>query len=343
MMKTMLPPLTQFRPVLRQQETRRLPRPWLDQTLSDFCQHHDRGYFTLVGAPGSGKSAWLAHLATRQPQSFYYCAQLPGTDNLDFAQRTLFEALQHLSDGNPEDSDSLSPLLQRASQTLSPGERLLLLLDAVDAIDTRQQPPGSNRLYLPRYLPAGVYVVLSRRPLPPGRAGLLAESPAQTLDLSQFGQPCRQDVRRFLVRELQRGEEAISAWLNRHQMSVETAGTRLSDYCDGNFGVASHLLQDLRQGVDLAPDGQLSPHLMAAYRDIWDHMADDGEILQQLQGEGATVEAIAQRLDADEFDVQCALDRQMPYLQRQNRADGTHYRLFHPSFGAFLAQTTRRG
>lgn len=72
-------------------------------------------------------------------------------------------------------------------------------------------------------------------------------------------------------------------------------------------------------------------------------MANDGEILQQLQGEGATVEAIAQRLDADEFDVQCALDRQMPYLQRQNRADGTHYRLFHPSFGAFLAQTTRRG
>lgn len=339
-MKTMLPPLAQFRALLKQHQTRFLPRPWLNQTLTDFCQQHDRGYFTLVGAPGSGKSAWLAHLANTHPQSFYYCAQLPGTDDLDFAQRTLFEALQHLSDGNPEDSDGLSPLLQRASQTLSPGERLLLLLDAVDAIDTRPQPPGSNRLYLPRYLPPGVYVVLSRRPVPPGRAGLLVESPAQTLDLSQFGQLCRQDVGRFLLRELQRGEGAISPWLNRHQMTAETAATSLSDYCNGNFAVAHHLLQDLRQGVDLAPNGQLSPHLIAAYGDLWDDMAADAEIVQQLQGDGATVEDIAQRLDADEFDVQCALDRLTPYLHRQNQADGSHYGLFHPSFGAFVAQRT---
>lgn len=337
-MKTMLPPLTQFRAVLRQHQTRFLPRPWLNQTLTDFCQQHDRGYFTLVGAPGSGKSAWLAYLAETHPQSFYYCAQLPGTDHLDFAQRTLFDALRHLSDATPDDSDALSPLLQRASQTLSPGERLLLLVDAVDAIDTRSQPPGSNRLYLPRYLPAGVYVVLSRRPLPPGRAGLLAESPTQTLDLSECRQHSRQDVRRFLLRELQRGEGATSAWLNRHQTTVETAATRLSDYCDGNFGVARHLLQDLRQGIDLPPQGELSPHLRAAYEDFWEDIAADAAVLRQLSGEGATVEEVAQRLDDDEFDVQCTLDRQMSYLQTQNLGNTTRYCLFHPSFAAFLAQ-----
>ncbi|HEY9707516.1 MAG TPA: hypothetical protein V6D48_04870 [Oculatellaceae cyanobacterium] len=43
----------------------------------------DRGYFTIIGAPGSGKSAILAKYVTENPSVVYYNAQIDGKNQVD--------------------------------------------------------------------------------------------------------------------------------------------------------------------------------------------------------------------------------------------------------------------
>ena len=72
---------------------------------------------------------------------------------------------------------SLSLLLQQLSQQLQPQQKLIIAIDGLDRVNYQQQPPGSNLLYLPRYLPDGVYFLLTRRPFLPGKSHLLTETP----------------------------------------------------------------------------------------------------------------------------------------------------------------------
>jgi hypothetical protein len=61
-------------------------------------------------------------------------------------------------------------------------------------------------------------------------------------------------------------------------------------------------------------------------------------ILQQLLQQPQSPEAIAQTLDADEFDVQTTLDRWISFLLTDTTTGEPRYRLFHPSFRTFLQQ-----
>ncbi len=76
-------------------------------------------------------------------------------------------------------------LLQKISDLLSPDERLIIAIDGLDRIDAQNQPPGTNLLYLPRYLPDKVYFILTRRPFLREKSGLLIEAPSQVFDLAR--------------------------------------------------------------------------------------------------------------------------------------------------------------
>lgn len=160
--------------------------------IDDFLRNHNCGYFTIVGSPGSGKSAILAKFALSNPNVIYYNAQIQNKNTAEeFLKYICQQIIERLSTKEFPDKDKPQPwlfslLLQLISDELQQQQKLIIAIDALDAIDYSNQSPGSNLFYLPRYVPQGIYFLLTRRPFKKGNGGLLIEAPSQTLNLSDY-------------------------------------------------------------------------------------------------------------------------------------------------------------
>lgn len=161
--------------------------------IDNFLHKHNRGYFTIIGAPGSGKSAILAKFVTCNSNPniniIYYNAQVAGKNTAEvFIQYicTQLAGMGNIIVQAPFTSLHLSLLLQQISEQLAPDQKLIIAIDALDAINALYQPLGTNLFYLPRYLPNGVYFILTRRPFKKEKSGLLIEAPSFVLDLSEY-------------------------------------------------------------------------------------------------------------------------------------------------------------
>jgi hypothetical protein len=200
----------EFEQVIREKSANFVGREFVFAAINDFLERENRGYFTLVGAPGSGKSAILAKYVAENPDVVYYNAQIAGKNQVDQFLTTLCNQLINdyplgytsLPDNVTDGSWFLSLLLQKIGDELKPNQRLTIAIDALDAIDPRSQTPGSNLFYLPRYLPNRVYFLLSRRPFLREKSGLLIETPSRIFDLDTFPKQNREDVRKYIEKNL---------------------------------------------------------------------------------------------------------------------------------------------
>lgn len=181
-------------------------RQFVFDAIQTFINRYSRGYFTLVGFPGMGKSAILSQYVFKNPQTIFYPCEINHYNQTEVFLETLFNQLiqayslsySSLPENATADGWFLSVILQQISDLLSPNERLVIIIDGCDRLNNSTQPPGSNLLYLPRYLPGNIYFILSRRPFLSEQSGLLVETPCQILDLSQYPQQNQQDIQAYL-------------------------------------------------------------------------------------------------------------------------------------------------
>ena len=195
---------TEFRQIISEKSANFVGREFVFSAINNFLSRQNRGYFTIVGAPGSGKSAILAKYVSENPQVIYYNAEVAGKNRADeFLAIVGSQLRRRIGNGNASEGDwLLSLLLQKASDLLSPDERLIIAIDGLDRIDTNHQPLGTNLFYLPRYLPDKVYFILTRRPFLREKSGLLIEAPFEVLDLEKYPEENREDVREYVRRNL---------------------------------------------------------------------------------------------------------------------------------------------
>lgn len=197
---------TIFQQYIRQKTENYVDRPLISTTINNFLQNHDRGYFTLIGSPGSGKSSILANYTIQNPQTVYYTAEVEGKNRADEFLITICTQLiqkidnqnSTLPDNVTEGSWYLSLLLQKISDNLTAEEKLIVVVDGCDYLDPQSQPRDSNIFYLPRYLPKQVYFLLARRPFLRAKSGLLIEAPAETLNLEEYPEQNREDARGYI-------------------------------------------------------------------------------------------------------------------------------------------------
>ncbi len=377
----------EFQQIITEKCDNFVDRPFIFSTIHDFLQKYDRGYFTLIGAPGSGKTAILAKYVTENPHVIYYNAQLEGKNRADEFLVTICNQLidylgattrdcpyTSLPDNATEGSWFLSLLLQKISDNLEPEQRLIIAIDALDAIAPNSQPTSSNLFYLPRYLPINVYFLLTRRPFVRERSRLLIEAPSQVLNLEDYPEQNRNDVQAYIqqwlresgVRSQELGgtEEEISdrisppllrgAGEDREELK-ETLIQQLTAQSESNFMYLSQILPAIAQDFSSKPFpiNQLPSGLKAYYQSHLQRMT--GESLSSvelgvllclatpqpslnplLQQQGISAEFIAQTIDEDEYDVEVALENWIEFLQQQQIEGETYYRLYHSSFRDWL-------
>ena len=175
--------------------------------LDAFLAEQPSGYFVVEAPAGLGKTALLAHLVATRGWVHHFSELAPGEAGIAAARMSLAAQLIRaydlrdagegsepvLSEAAASRPDFLRGLLGDASAQLQAGEKLVLVVDALDEAGTR---PGENVLGLPQLLPAGVFFVVSKRTVP---VDLYTESPRRVVRIDPDADDNQQDVRAFLA------------------------------------------------------------------------------------------------------------------------------------------------
>jgi len=225
---------SEFGQIITEKSENFVGREFVFAAINEFLHKYAHGYFTLIGAPGSGKTAILAKYVTENPHVAYYNAQVEGKNRTDqFLLDICTQLINHypdvgaeyivpLPDNATEGSWFLSLLLQKISDSLEPNQRLIIAIDALDAIAPNSQAASSNLFYLPRYLPHQVYFLLTRRPFVRERSRLLIEAPSQILDLGDYPEQNRDDVQAYI-------RQCLTPLTSSPSLRLAKGGTRIEN------------------------------------------------------------------------------------------------------------------
>lgn len=322
-------------------------RDFVFQAIQNFIKHQPKGYFTVVGDAGMGKSAIASRyvLATKFPCYFNIFAE--GRNKPEkFLVSIRQQLIKRYSLQNADNAD-LRTLLEKVSEKLK-GQKLVIVVDALDEVE---QEGDSNLLDLPQNLPGGIYFLLTRRPYNQAnkRLTLSPDTPVDTLDLTKndYAVLSREDIKEYIHLFLSR-DFRLKNWIDQRQISEENFIQELAVKSENNFIYLRYLLPEISEGKydDFNLKG-LPQGLQAYYDTHWHRMGMDKEsnarkvkILYILveRGEPISLNMIADILNEDEYEVKDILNDWVEYVTpRQNPQEHkTYYSIYHRSFLEFL-------
>ncbi len=328
-----------FQSIITEKSRNFVGRKFVFSAINNFINQYDKGYFTLIGEPGSGKSSILAKYANNNDNLVYYNFDVSETSLnnkeyeifLEIVNYQLKEILSSLDlndlDNELENSSNLfSSLLQKISDNLPQNKPLIIIIDSCHKLDINQYKRGANLLYLPRYLPKNVYFILTRRPFPNNKSSLLIETPSQILDLSNYPAENNKDIQTYLKN-----------YANNQEILQKL------DNDETNFMYVSEIIKD----PNLSPE-TLPENLENYYQEHWNIMNKTIEketeislqILQCLLQEKSLIslETIAEILDKDEYDIEIILEQWREFLHLETKENIPYYQFYHPSFHHWLKE-----
>ncbi len=70
----------EFKQIITVKNRNFVGREFVFTAINSFLDQYDRGYFTIIGEPGIGKSAIIAHYVSLNPEVVYYNVEIAGED-----------------------------------------------------------------------------------------------------------------------------------------------------------------------------------------------------------------------------------------------------------------------
>jgi transcriptional regulator with XRE-family HTH domain len=325
-------------------------RKFVFDAIEDFLQNNLNGYFTIIGDAGMGKSAISAKYVLDNPETIcFFNIRAEGTNRPElFLKKIRQQLIDRFQLLDVADAD-LSILLTKAKEKLSTGERLIIVVDALDEVD---QEAASNILYLPTTLPDGVYFILTRRPYNQHekRLNISPSIPTQELDLREKTQESTQDVKEYIRQLLNDGkyQQSLARWIQKqnhisHDHFVEEIATK----SENNFMYLRCILPAIADGFyDNKAFHELPIGLQGYYENHWHIMGMTANPLPRNKikivyvmcalRSAASREVIAKYSKQSELNVQEVFDGWAQFLQKQESYQPPRYRFYHESFRDFL-------
>ncbi|OYD91883.1 NACHT domain protein [Nostoc sp. 'Peltigera membranacea cyanobiont' 210A] len=322
-------------------------RDFVFKAIQKFFSTQPKGYFTVVGDAGMGKSAIAAKYVLATKVLCYFNVFAEGRNKPEkFLASIRQQLIKRYSLQNAENVD-LSTLLQKASEELK-GQKLVIVVDALDEVE---QEGNGNLLDLPKHLPDGVYFLLTRRPYnqKTKRLTLSPDTPVDELDLtkSDYTALSQEDVKEYLHLFLN-NEQKLRNWINERNISEDNFTQEIAVKSENNFIYLRYLLPEISKGKynDLTLKG-LPQGLQDYYWTHWNRMSMDKESNEKKvktlyilveRGEPISLNMIAEILDEDKPDVKSVLNDWVEYVTPKVKEDvkNPYYSIYHRSFLDFL-------
>ncbi|MGB8218659.1 MAG: AAA family ATPase [Candidatus Methanoperedens sp.] len=334
-------------------------REFVFTELEAFLKDNDCGYFVINGEPGIGKTSLIAYLANKHNCICHFNVKLLNIVTAENFLRNVCMQLtsrykqswQFIPDRDCKDGLYLMQLLENISRSLPNGERLIIL---VDALDEAQKETGPNRLYLPPRLPPSVYFVVTTRPLSFSDMQLFVECPRKDFSIESSSPNNFTDVRKFIEFMLKRGPLLIK--LQAAQLNVNKFVETLLQKSEGNFMYLHYIIPELESGnISI---GELPQGLIGYYNRHWEKMKSSenwSELKQPVicvlasVREPVTVKQVAEltrRLTPTQLkpsDVASVIADWRQFLKESGAIGEKRYQLYHTSFQDFLKQMDEVG
>ncbi|MEH2328403.1 NACHT domain protein [Nostoc sp.] len=336
-------------------------RQFVFKEFDDFLEKHTKGYFTVIGDAGMGKSAIAAQSVSKYKAICYFNILAEGRNKPDkFLQSIRKQLINRYQLQNEENAD-FATLLTKVSAKFVSGERLIIVVDALDEVE--ETSAAGNILDLPKHLPEGIYFLLTRRPYALNKKSLLTEGVLQEeLDLTakKYEDFNRSDIREYIsfcISDDSELKNRLQKWIQSRSLTGQEFIEQLVVKSENNFMYLRYVLQDIAQEVykDLTID-KLPQGLQDYYQQHWMRMDMDKApqelmviilfILVRLTT-SPTFNLIAEIAEVEEHQVEKVLDKWVEYLRKWEIEGQMCYSIYHTSFLDFLKaqrdlQRTRR-
>ncbi|KAM3112755.1 AAA family ATPase [Phormidesmis sp. 146-33] len=324
-------------------------RHFVFEAFQRFLKQFPKGYFTIVGEAGMGKSAIAAKYVADYHTICYFNIMAERRNRPElFLESIRQQLIQRYQLQNVEKAN-LATLLEIVSQKLTKAEQLVIVVDALDEVD---QDPAENLLHLPTTLPNRVYFLLTRRSynLEHKQLSVSPGVPVGELDLTSpdYAQFNQTDIKDFILRMLQDPihQIALKTWIQDRHLSQSEFIEQVAVKSENNFMYLRYVLPAIAEGLydDLALK-QLPQGLHEYYQTHWVRMRM--ESVDQAQkviilftlvevGTPITCEMVAGMVSKEPYDVQKILDEWFEYLRRCTIEGELCHSIYHASFLEFL-------
>lgn len=250
-------------------------RDWLTTKVDAFLNDPNRksGAFLLIGDAGVGKTSFMAHLVKERRYLHLFAEQAPGQAMLQRAMQSLGSQLVTRYQIDPyKDRDTLNALsvfpdfleriLRLAASTLTEGEKIVIVCDALDEAGFF---PDQFVFGLPKELPDGVYFILSQRPVNvklPNFEPVIENLEAQ-------GEGNLQDIGAYLSAVAKRPE--VLGQIRSKEYSEEFFIQTLKEKSQGVWMYLHYIIKEIESGARAPLDlANLPTGLVGYYAEYWD-------------------------------------------------------------------------
>ncbi|NER97703.1 MAG: ATP-binding protein [Symploca sp. SIO1B1] len=325
-------------------------REFVFEAIDNFFNTEPNGYFTIEADPGVGKSAILAKYAQQNDCLVHFNVRsLSNNRTSQFLENICTQLIERynlsyksLPADATRDGNFLGHLLNEVSNRLGEEDKVVIAVDALDEVDLASQDAGANILYLPPYLPDGVYFLLTRRRV---TLPFVVHTPQHLFNLMEYFDESRQDIEEYIRGATRR--ERLLVWIQTRELTTEEFTEQLADKSDNNFMYLRYVLPQIEKGFyqDLSINS-LPKGLEGYYEDHWVRMGMTakplprtklkivyilGEILQPVSSQ-----LISEYANEEQLTVQDVIDEWEQFLHKQPIDNQTCYSIYHASFQDFL-------
>ncbi|WP_445635523.1 NACHT domain-containing protein [Nostoc sp. DSM 114161] len=341
---------TEFEVLIQEKIRSFCGRKFVFDAFKDFLNKYPKGYFTVIGDAGMGKSAIAAKYIDENQAICYFNVLQERNNRPELFLKSVRQQLINRYHLENAENDDLSALLIKASSKIINNQPLVIVIDALDEVE--QAPGAENILYLPKTLPDKVYFLLTRRRYEPGKKRLYTEGVEQVeldLNASRYNKDNRDDIQeyiRFFLNDDVDYKAGLLKWIQDRDINREAFVEQVAAKSESNFMYLRYVLPGIAKGeyndfnLKQLPDG-----LQQYYQTHWVRMKMDSApnkimviILYILVEIGTPIpcEMIADIAQEDEYEVQQILNKWFEYLKQQTIDGDTCYSIYHASFLDFL-------